>query len=167
MNTATEPLKTLILCTGNSARSILGEYLLRHFGRGRFEAYSAGARPTGRVHPLALRVLREEYGIDASEAYSKSCDTFRDLRFDCVITVCECARDACPVWLNARVVAHWGSPDPAAADGTDEERYRTFMAVAAEIACRMQRLVALPADALRDATIVGGIAGKSEAVNAD
>ncbi len=73
------PFKALILCTGNSARSFIGEYLLRVKGKGRFEVFSAGAKPTGRVNPLAIRVLRERYGLDASDARSKSWDEFKDV----------------------------------------------------------------------------------------
>jgi arsenate reductase (thioredoxin) len=132
------PFKVLILCTGNSARSILGEFLLRAKGGGRFEAFSAGAHPTGRVNSLAVRVLAERYGIDAAGARSKSWDEFKDLRFDFVITVCDRARESCPIWPGQPVVGHWGSPDPAAVAGTEEERYRAFVAVASEIARRVE-----------------------------
>src|SRR4051812_30339244 len=108
--TPSAPLKALILCTGNSARSILGEYLLRSSGEGRFEVVSAGSRPTGRVNPLAVQVLRERYHLDASDARSKSCAEFRGVEFDFVITVCDHARDACPVWPGSRIVTHWSSP---------------------------------------------------------
>ena len=136
--TARPPFKVLILCTGNSARSIIGEYLLRARGRGRFEVFSAGAHPTGRVNPLALRVLKERYGIDASGARSKSWDEFKDVKFDFVITVCDRARESCPVWPGQPVVGHWGSPDPAAVEGPEEVRYRAFVAIASEIARRIE-----------------------------
>jgi arsenate reductase (thioredoxin) len=132
------PFKVLILCTGNSARSILGEYLLRTLGRGRFETYSAGFHPTGRVNPLAIRLLQERYGIDASGARSKSRDEFRDVKFDFVITVCDKARESCPFWPGQPVVGHWGSPDPAAVVGSDEAKYRAFVNVVAEIARRVE-----------------------------
>ena len=102
-----QPYRVLILCTGNSARSIIGEYLLNLRGRGRFQASSAGARPTGAVNPLALWVLKERYGIDASGARSKSWDEFKDVRFDFVITVCDNARESCPVWPGQPVLAEW------------------------------------------------------------
>ena len=139
-----KPFKTLILCTGNSARSIIGEYLLRSKGRGRFEACSAGAHPTGKVNPLALWVLKDRYGIDAGDARSKSWEEFRDIRFDLVITVCDNAREACPVWPGQPVVAHWSSPDPAAVEGTDEQRKSFFAQVAMQLALRVELLCDLP-----------------------
>lgn len=151
---AKSPFQVLILCTGNSARSILGEYLLRAKGHGRFEVYSAGAKPTGRVHPLALRVLREKYGIDAGEARSKSWDEFRDVKFDFVITVCDHARETCPVWPGRPVVAHWGSPDPAAVEGTEEEKYGFFVQVALQLARRAELFCAFSDEKLRDVAAV-------------
>ena len=138
------PYKTLILCTGNSARSIIGEYLLKLKGRGRFEAYSAGAKPTGTVNPLALWVLREKYAIDASDARSKSWEEFRDVRFDFVITVCDHAKEVCPVWPGRPVVAHWGSPDPAGFEGSEKEGKWQFVQVASQICRRIELFCALP-----------------------
>ncbi len=139
--------KVLFLCTGNSARSILGEYLLRAMDA-RFETYSAGAEPTGKVHPMALQVLREGYGIDAGDAESKSWEAVQDVDFDVVITVCDHARDTCPMPGSSAVQAHWGSPDPAAA-GADEAE-AMFRSVAAEIHGRLERFCALPWDRLGD-----------------
>src|SRR5579883_3222964 len=141
-----KPFKVLILCTGNSARSIIGEYLLRAKGQGRFETYSAGARPTGRVNPLALWVLKERYGIDASDARSKSWDEFKDMKFDLVITVCDNAKGSCPVFLGQPTTAHFGSPDPADGHGTEEEKKRLFVQVADQISRRLDLLCALPDD---------------------
>ena len=138
------PYKVLILCTGNSARSIIGEYLLRAKGRGRFEAHSAGAQPAGKVNPLALWVLRDRYGIDAKDARSKSWEEFKDVRFDFVITVCDKARESCPVWPGQPVIAHWGSPDPAAFEGGDKEKRWLFVQVASQIARRIDLFCALP-----------------------
>ena len=148
------PFKVLILCTGNSARSILGEYLLRAKGKGRFAVFSAGARPAGRVNPLAVRTLRENYNLDASAARSKSWDEFKELKFDFVITVCDSAREACPVWPGQPMIAHWGSPDPAAFEGTEEEKYRFFVNVASQIARRVDLFCAFPDDKLFDAVAV-------------
>jgi arsenate reductase len=138
------PCKVLILCTGNSARSIVGEYLLNAKGRGRFEAHSAGAQPTGKVNPLALWVLRDRYNIDAGDARSKSWDEFKDVRFDFVITVCDHAKEMCPVWPGRPILAHWGSPDPAALEGTEQEKRWLFVQVASQIARRIELLCALP-----------------------
>jgi arsenate reductase len=140
--------EVLILCTGNSARSIFGEYLLRAKGKGRFAVRSAGAHPTGRVNPLALRTLAEKYGIDAGGARSKPWDEFKDVKFDFVITVCDNAKEACPVWPGQPMIAHWGSPDPAAATGSEEEKYRVFVNVASQIARRVDLFCAFPDDKL-------------------
>ncbi len=154
---AKSPLKVLILCTGNSARSVLGEYLLRAKGQGRFEVFSAGSHPTGRVNPLAVRTLHEKYGLDASGARSKSWDEFQGVKFDFVITVCDNAREACPVWPGQPMIAHWGSPDPAAAEGTEEEKSRTFVNVASQIARRVELFCAFSDEKLLDAAAVRGV----------
>ena len=148
------PYKVLILCTGNSARSILGEYLLRAKGKGRFEVHSAGSHPTGRVNPLAVRTLRERYNLDASAARSKSWDEFKAVKFDFVITVCDNAKEACPIWPGQPMIAHWGSPDPAAATGTEEEKFQFFVNVASQIARRVELFCAFPDDRLLDAVAV-------------
>lgn len=142
------PFKILFICTGNSARSIFGEYLVRRIGRGLFQSYSAGANPIGRVNPYAQRVLRDVYHIDASDARSKGFEELWDEGFDFVITVCDKAQETCPVWPGQPIVAHWGAPDPAAADGTDEQIYRQFKGVAMMIQRRIELLCALPFDKL-------------------
>lgn len=136
--------KVLVLCTGNSARSVIGEYLLRHFGQGRFETHSAGSKPTGRVNPLAVWVLKEHYGIDASASRSKSWNEFKDAKFDVVITVCDHAKESCPIFPGAPITAHFSSPDPADARGTEAEQKQLFVTVARQIQQRMQALCALP-----------------------
>jgi len=151
------PYKVLILCTGNSARSILGEYLLRAKGRGRFEVFSAGSHPTGRVNPLAIRTLREKYNLDAGEARSKPWDEFKGVTFDCVITVCDNAQEACPVWPGQPVIAHWGSPDPAAATGTEDEKYWFFVNVASQISRRADLFCAFPDEKLFDTAAVRSV----------
>jgi len=138
------PLKILIPCTGNSARSIIAEYLLREKGRGRFEVHSAGAKPTGRVNPLALWVLKDRFNIDASDARSKSWDEFKTVPLDCVITVCDNAKESCPVWPGKPILAHWSSPDPAGVEGSEEQKKRAFVDVALQIARRVDLLCALP-----------------------
>ncbi len=145
--------KVLILCTGNCGRSIFGEYLLRAKGHGRFEVYSAGTNPTGHVRPLALRVLQEKYGIDASDARSKSWEEFKDVHFDFVITVCDDAREACPIWPGQPVVAHWSSPDPAAVTGTEEDQHWAYINVASQIAGRIDLFCAFPDDKLTHSVV--------------
>jgi arsenate reductase len=151
------PFKILILCTGNSARSVLGEYLLRAKGKGRFEVFSAGSHPSGRVNPLAIRTLREKYSLDASDARSKSWDEFKGVTFDFVITVCDNAKEACPVWPGQPVIAHWSSPDPAAFEGTEEEKFQFFVTVASQIARRAELFCAFSDSQLLDAVAVRGV----------
>jgi len=142
------PYKLLFLCTGNSARSIFGEYLLQRLGGSRFAVYSAGAFPTGTVNQWAIKVLKDCFHIDASAARSKSAEEFKDVEFDFVITVCDNARETCPVWPGQPIVAHWSSPDPAAVEGSDEEKYRAFKEVAFQINRRLQLFTALPLEKL-------------------
>ena len=146
INMESRRYKFLFLCTGNSARSIMGEYLLRRLGGRDFEVFSAGAFPTGKVNPLAVQVLQDVYDIDASEARSKSWEEFKDVEFDFVVTVCDNARESCPVWPGQPIVAHWSSPDPAAVEGSDVEKYRAFKEVAAQIHRRLQLFMTLPLD---------------------
>ena len=142
------PYKFLFLCTGNSARSIFGEYLLRRLGGSRFQVSSAGSFPTGKVNPFAIQVLQDVYNIDASEARSKSWEEFKDVEFDFVVTVCDNARETCPIWPGQPIVAHWSSPDPAAVEGTEAEKYRAFKEVAFQINRRLQRFTSLPLEKL-------------------
>lgn len=140
--------KILFLCTGNSARSIFGEYFMNRIGSNRFVAYSAGSQPAGTVNPFALRVLRDMYNIDASQARSKSWDEFKDLAFDFVITVCDSARESCPIFPGQPIVAHWGIPDPALATGNEEEKLRRFKDAALQIYRRIDLFCALPIEKL-------------------
>ena len=140
--------KVLFLCTGNSARSIFAEYLLREIASVRFESYSAGSSPKPAPHPLALEVLWEDFKIDASDARSKSWEEFPDARFDFVITLCDSAKESCPVWAGQPVIAHWSSPDPAAVQGSTEEQRRAFWQVAQQIRHRLELLASLPFDKL-------------------
>ncbi|HET7495703.1 MAG TPA: arsenate reductase ArsC [Candidatus Limnocylindrales bacterium] len=121
------PIRVLFVCTGNSARSLMAEAMLRRYGGDRFEVHSAGTEPLG-VNPLTLRVLAER-GIDASWARSKSVDEFRGQIFDYVITVCDQARQVCPVFPGDHASLHWGYDDPAEATGTEEERLAVFRRV--------------------------------------
>ena len=140
--------KVLFLCTGNSARSILAEYFLRRLDPAHFEAYSAGASPKGRVNPHVLEILRDRYHIDAEGARSKSWEDFRDERFDFVITVCDKARESCPVWPGQPIVAHWGSEDPDAVQGDEEAKRKVVQKVAVEIYRRLGLFTSLPLGSL-------------------
>jgi len=148
MDSPPPPYRVLFLCTGNSARSIFAEAFLRRLGGTRFEAFSAGANPSGTVHPLALKVLRERFQLDASAARSKSWDEFKDVPFDFVITVCDNAKASCPVWPGQPVLAHWGVEDPAAFVGTAEAKERFFYEVAYTLYRRVHLFTALPLEKL-------------------
>jgi arsenate reductase (thioredoxin) len=118
------PISVLFVCTGNSARSQMAEALLRAMGEGAFETFSAGTQPRG-VNPLTIRVLAE-VGLDISAATSKAVEGFLGQPFDYAVTVCDRAREACPVFPGARRSWHWDLDDPAEATGTDEERLQAF-----------------------------------------
>lgn len=119
----------LFLCTGNSARSILGEAILNRFGEGRFRAYSAGSNPTGAVNPFAISLLRER-GYRVDWLRSKSWAEFAGPgapEIDFVFTVCDSAgKETCPIWPGHPMTAHWGVPDPAAVEGADDEKRAAF-----------------------------------------
>ena len=138
---AAPPIRVLFVCTGNSARSLMAEALLRHSGGAAFEVHSAGTEPKG-VNPLTLRVLAEA-GLDASDARSKSVDEFAGQSFDYVITVCDQARQACPVFPGGGAGLHWGYEDPADAVGTDEERLVVFRRVFTQLGERIHQFVPL------------------------
>ncbi|CAN5804526.1 arsenate reductase ArsC [soil metagenome] len=144
--------KILFLCTGNSARSIFAEYLLRKIAPAQFEVFSAGASPKSKPHPLAIQVLHEMYDVDASDARCKSWDEFKAVPFDFVVTLCDSARELCPVWPGQPILAHWGSPDPAESGGALDEQARLFWQVAQQICRRVELFALLPfakLDALR------------------
>ena len=134
----------LILCTGNSCRSIMAEGLLNHYGEGLFKAFSAGSHPSGFVHPMSLVILAAN-GISIEGYRSKSWDEFSDKRLDAVITVCDnAAGETCPVFFGAPVKAHWGVPDPAHFRGTEVEIKAEFQRVFDILVVRVKALVALP-----------------------
>jgi arsenate reductase (thioredoxin) len=130
------PIRVLFVCTGNSARSQMAEALLREFGKGAFETFSAGTDPRG-VNPLTVRALAN-VGIDISSARSKSVTEFLGQRFDHVVTVCDRARESCPVFPGGTEALHWGFDDPAEATGTELERLAVFERVVGEIAARLR-----------------------------
>jgi arsenate reductase len=134
-------LRILVLCTGNSARSQMGEGLFRHEGDGAVEVVSAGTKPS-HVRPEAVAVMGE-IGIDISGQRSKSVDEFAGQKFDVIVTVCDNARDACPVFPGAAERVHWSFEDPAAAQGSDAERLATFRNVRDQIQTRVKSFYSL------------------------
>ncbi|HUN43512.1 MAG TPA: arsenate reductase ArsC [Acetobacteraceae bacterium] len=141
----------LFLCTGNSARSILAECLVNEAGHGSFQAFSAGSFPKGEVHPLTLALLKEQ-GLTTKGLRSKSWSEFAAPGapvMDFVFTVCDqAAGEVCPVWPGHPVTAHWGIPDPAAADGSDADRMLAFREAFRMLEQRIKLFVALPLDSL-------------------
>ena len=137
----------LFLCTGNSARSILAEALVNHWGRGLFRGHSAGSFPAGRVNPLALELLAQ-MKIPATGARSKSWDEFAvpgGVEFDFVITVCDKATgETCPIWPGQPMTAHWGVEDPAAATGSDAQKMLAFRNAFRALEHRIRIFVNLP-----------------------
>lgn len=144
------PLKVLILCTGNSCRSILGEALFNHLGQGRMTAFSAGSKPTGQVHPKSLALLQSK-GISTAGLRSKSWDEFTGKPMDVVITVCDSAAgETCPVFFGAPVKAHWGVPDPAHATGTEAEIMAAFEGAYKTLKARIEAFLRLPPGLAKD-----------------
>jgi len=145
------PYNVLFLCTGNSARSILAEVLLNHWGRGRFQAFSAGSYPKGAVHPMALELLRA-LKLPTDGLRSKSWNEFARPdapRMDFVFTVCDqAAGEVCPVWPGNPVTAHWGVPDPAAVTGTEVEQMAAFRVAFHQLSARIRLFLALPVEKL-------------------
>lgn len=137
----------LFLCTGNSARSIMAEVILNRFGRGRFRAYSAGSYPKETVHPLTLELI-EQLDLPTEGLRSKNWDEFAGPdapHMDFVFTVCDqAAQEPCPVWPGQPVTAHWGTPDPALAEGDRMQRMQAFRAAYRELEKRIQLFVNLP-----------------------
>ena len=141
----------LVLCTGNSARSILGEVLFNTRGAGRFKAYSAGSHPTGRVNPFAIETL-QSLRLPTEGLRSKSWDEFAQPgapELDFVFTVCDnAAGETCPYWPGQPVTAHWGLEDPAAVQGSDEDKREAFRKTAMMLNRRIELFASLPLDKL-------------------
>jgi arsenate reductase len=150
------PMRVLFVCTGNSARSLIAEGLLRHKGGSDFEVESAGTHPRG-VNPFTLRVMADAR-IDMSQARSKSVTEFLDQEFDCVITVCDQAREACPVFPGSHETLHWGYDDPAEVEGTDEEKLRAFRRTMIAMSERIDQFVII-ARRTRAGTVGTGASG--------
>ena len=146
-----KPYNILVLCTGNSARSIMGEALFNTMGGGRFQAYSAGSHPSGKVSPFAIEQVRA-LGYPVEGLRSKSWDEFAQPgapEMDFVVTVCDkAAGEICPLWPGQPVTAHWGFPDPVAVEGTDEEKRAAFAQTLRQIQRRVQLFLSLPLETL-------------------
>jgi arsenate reductase len=147
---ADRPHNVLFLCTGNSARSILAESLLNHWGRGRFRAFSAGSFPKGQVHPFAIELLQRTH-LPTEGLRSKSWDEFSATGappIDFVITVCDnAAGEVCPIWPGKPMTAHWGIADPASVQG-DAEKTAAFRRALAELEARIKLFVNIPIESL-------------------
>ncbi len=145
------PFNVLFLCTGNSARSILAESLLNHWGQGRFRGYSAGSFPKGAVHPRALELLNS-LNLPVGGLRSKSWDNFAAPgapAMDFVFTVCDqAAGEVCPIWPGQPITAHWGLPDPAAAEGSEIEQCEAFRDTFRALENRIKLFVAVPVASL-------------------
>lgn len=141
----------LFLCTGNSARSIIGEAVLNRLGGGRFRAFSAGSHPKGEVHPVTLKILKQNnFSVDGLR--SKSWDEFAGPDappMDFVLTVCDqAANESCPYWPGQPMTAHWGVPDPAAVEGSDEDNRKAFRDALMALTRRIELFTALPLEKL-------------------
>jgi arsenate reductase len=149
---AGQPLNVLFLCTGNSARSILAEAYLNSAGRGRFAAYSAGSHPAGKVNPFAIELL-EKNKLSTARLRSKNWDEFAKPgapKLDFVFTVCDnAAGEVCPIWPGQPITAHWGVPDPAAVQGSDDEKRTAFKEAFLRLSTRINLMLALPIDKLQ------------------
>lgn len=154
-------MNILILCTGNSARSILGEAILNHLGEGRITAFSAGSKPKGVPHPGALRLLARR-GIDTEAFRSKSWNEFTAPdapRIDIAITVCgNAAGEACPVFMGAPIKAHWGLPDPADVEGSEADVDAAFEATWAALEARVRALLTLPFETMDKVRLLDALA---------
>ena len=148
--------KVLVLCTGNSARSILGEVLFNVLGKGRFIAHSAGSKPAGRVNPFALELLRQQ-DFSTEGLRSKSWDEFAAPgapEIDFIFTVCDnAAGETCPIWPGKPFTAHWGIPDPAAVEGDDAAKRAAFRKAFDQLARRIQLFMSLPIEKLDKLTL--------------
>ncbi len=149
-------LNVLFLCTGNSARSILAEQLLNHWGKGKFHAFSAGSYPRGQVHPIALALL-EHMKLPTDGLRSKSWDEFARSGappIDFVFTVCDnAAGEVCPIWPGRPITAHWGVEDPAAVEGSEPQKWAAFRKAFHELESRIKAFTSLPVQTLQSANL--------------
>jgi len=146
-----QPYNVLFLCTGNSARSIMAEAYLNSVGQGRFKAWSAGSHPAGKVNPFPIELVQKNR-LPTTDLRSKNWDEFAvpgAPKMDFVFTVCDsAAAEACPLWPGQPMTAHWGVADPAAVEGTDDEKRRAFFEAFHVLSNRINFLVSLPLDKL-------------------
>lgn len=147
----------LVLCTGNSARSVMSEALINVLGKGRFYAYSAGSQPTGQVNPFASEQAKS-IGYPMENVRSKSWDEFsqpESPKMDIVITVCDSAAgESCPLWRGTPIKVHWGFEDPSHVDGTDDEKRQAFAHTFGLIRQKIKKLVDLPIETLNQEELV-------------
>jgi arsenate reductase len=165
-------MNVLFLCTGNSARSILAEAYMNAAGKGRFSAYSAGSHPAGKVNPFAIELL-EKNRLPTEGLRSKNWDEFAKPdapKLDFIFTVCDnAAGEVCPLWPGKPIAAHWGVADPAAVQGSEQEKRRAFMRAFTELSARINLFLALPLDKLDRITLtsrlreIGKIASETSA----
>jgi protein-tyrosine-phosphatase len=150
------PYHVLFLCTGNSARSILAESLLNHWGHGGFVGFSAGSFPKGQVHPIAMALL-EQMRLPTAGLRSKSWNEFAGNgapQLDFIFTVCDnAAGEVCPLWPGQPITAHWGIPDPAGVEGTDAEKWAAFRTALEALEQRIKRFLSLPLTTLDGARL--------------
>lgn len=141
------PLRVLFVCTGNSARSQMAEAIMNHKGAGRVVARSAGLRPARHVNPLAIETLKQ-FGVGWAGRSPQGLDQFVPEPWDLVVTVCDHAKESCPVFPNAATHLHWGMPDPAAAEGDDDARRAAFRETYLLLTRRIDLLLAFPLERL-------------------
>lgn len=157
------PKRVLFLCTGNSARSQIAEALLNTKARGRFVAASAGTKPAPRVNPFAIEILKRA-GIDWTGHTPKGIEAIEPEQWDFVITVCDNAKESCPVLPGASITAHWGMEDPADVAGTDAEKLRAFAATEQQLGRRIDLFLALPIEKLERLALQRGVRAIGDAV---
>lgn len=154
MSAAPSALRVLVLCTGNSARSQMAEALFNHLGRGRVVAESAGSRPAPRVNPLAIETLAH-FGVPWRGHQPKGLEGLTGQSWDVIITVCDKAREACPVFPGQPATAHWGMPDPAEVEGADDAKRTAFREAFMLLRRRVDLMLALPLDKLERLALEG------------
>ena len=142
---SSDKLRVLFICTGNSARSQMAEAMLRDLTKGRADVFSAGSEPRPEIHPLAVRVMRERFGMDLTGQYPKPIRLFLGQHFDYIIAVCNKAAEACPYFPGDPERINWFYDDPAAVQGTPEQQYQAFETVGRQMMMRMRTWLELPA----------------------